>query len=69
MFPNATAGAIQALKNLLKIVGLVVVAIAAIKWAHNNPEQAQALFNKAMHAVIVQANNVLDWLSTLGSDS
>lgn len=68
MFPNATAGAIQALKNLLKIVGLIVVAIAAIRWAHNNPQQAQALFDKAMHTLMVQANNLLNWLSTLGSN-
>lgn len=60
MFTNASAGAIQALKNLLKIVGLVVVAIAAIKWAHNNPAQAQALFDRAMKSAAALIGWVFD---------
>jgi hypothetical protein len=68
MFPNATAGVIQGLKNLLKIVGLVVVAIAAIKWAHNNPAQAQALFNRAMASAAKLIGWVFDQLDQITSN-
>lgn len=68
MFANASAGAIQALKNLLKVVGLVVVAIAAIKWAHNNPAQAQQLFNRAMASATKLIGWVFDQLDQITSN-
>lgn len=62
---EAIAGAIA---KAISIVLLGLLLYLTYRWATTHPEQAQALFNKAMNTLMSLANSFLNWLSTVGGN-
>lgn len=58
MLDNATNSTINFLKGVVKVIVIGIFVVALWKWAHNHPEQAQNLFERAMTTTA----NAITWL-------